>query len=85
MPSSVSRLASGRASCCKLPGDTLFPASAACVPFPKEGRSTVSVASRYASGNISTPTGRPMQRKTRRMIVPFCEKDATAVPKSRLA
>ena len=85
MPSSVSRLASGRASCCKLPGDTLLPASAACVPFPKEGRSTVSVAPRYASGSISTPTGRPIQRKARRMVVPFCEKNATAVPKSRLA
>ena len=85
MPSSVSRLASGRVSCCKLPGDTLLPASVACVPFPKEGRSTVSSASRYASGSISTPTGRPIQRKARRMVVPFCEKDATAVPKSRLA
>lgn len=84
MPSSVSGIASGRASCCKLPGDTLLPASAAWVPLPKEGRSTVSVASRCSSGSISTPTGRPMQRKARRMVVPFAKRMPPPCPNQGL-
>ena len=73
MPSSVSRLASGRASCCKLPGDTLLPASAACRAIPERGALHRELCIPVRSGSISTPTGRPYRGRRAEWLYPFAK------------